>query len=98
MAEKWLLREGHAERMVRRCDYAFRSCATRQRERTVPRDGSVNLECVRCLICRDGNRLLLGIELSIAEAIQNHQIDNGTDMYPTEKQSSIHGLKRHNDF
>ena len=82
--------------MVRRCDYAFRSCETRQRERRAPGDGSVNLECVRCLICRDDDNLLLGIELSIADAIQNHQIDNGTDMYPTE--SNILVMKRHNGF
>lgn len=75
--------------MVRRCDYAFRSCETRQRERRAPGDGSVNLKSVRYLMCRDGNIMLLGIELSIAEAIQNHQIDNGTDMYPTEEENNL---------
>jgi len=49
----------------------------------------MNLECVRCLICRDEKKLLLGIELPIAEAIQNHQIDDRTDMYPTAEENNF---------
>jgi hypothetical protein len=81
---RWLLREGAGK--VRRCDYAFRSCETRQRKRRDVLWMLDKLTGLGCLICRVRRELLID---NLIQCCQLPKLFRTMEIYANEAASIL---------